>query len=69
VVDEPNRFIRPGGSSHLFLLTQGYAILDDPKMPIIGAKGAEANDTYVQQLVAERPGGGRRTGPQGHHHA
>jgi dipeptidyl aminopeptidase/acylaminoacyl peptidase len=52
VVDEPNRFIRPGGSSHLFLLTQGYAILDDPKMPIIGVGGAEANDTYVQQLVA-----------------
>jgi dipeptidyl aminopeptidase/acylaminoacyl peptidase len=52
VVDEPNRFIRPGGSSHLFLLTQGYAILDDPKMPIIGAKGVEANDTYIQQLVA-----------------
>jgi dipeptidyl aminopeptidase/acylaminoacyl peptidase len=52
VVDEPNRFVRPGGSSHLFLLTQGYAILDDPKMPIIGAPGTEANDTYVQQLVA-----------------
>ena len=52
VVDEPNRFVRPGGSSHLFLLTQGYAILDDPKMPIIGVGGAEANDTYVQQLVA-----------------
>jgi dipeptidyl aminopeptidase/acylaminoacyl peptidase len=52
VVDEPNRFVRPGGSSHLFLLTQGYAILDDPKMPIIGVNGAEANDTYVQQLVA-----------------
>lgn len=52
VVDEPNRFVRPGGSSHLFLLTQGYAILDDPKMPIIGVNGAEANDTYVEQLVA-----------------
>lgn len=52
VVDTGNRFVRPGGSSHLFLLTQGYAILDDPKMPIIGANGAEPNDTYVQQLVA-----------------
>jgi dipeptidyl aminopeptidase/acylaminoacyl peptidase len=52
VVDTQNRFVRPGGSSHLFLLTQGYAILDDPKMPIIGANGAEPNDTYVQQLVA-----------------
>jgi len=52
VVDTQNRFVRPGGSSHLFLLTQGYAVLDNPKMPIVGANGAEPNDTYVQQLVA-----------------
>lgn len=52
VVDTQNRFVRPGGSSHLFLLTQGYAILDNPTMPIIGADGAEPNDTYVEQLVA-----------------
>lgn len=52
VVDRDNRFIRPGGSSHLFLLTQGYAILDNPSMPIIGEGGAEPNDTYVEQLVA-----------------
>jgi dipeptidyl aminopeptidase/acylaminoacyl peptidase len=52
VVDTQNRFVRPGGSSHLFLLTQGYAILDNPSMPIIGAKGAEPNDTYVDQLVS-----------------
>jgi dipeptidyl aminopeptidase/acylaminoacyl peptidase len=52
VVDTQNRFTRPGGISHLFLLTQGYAILDNPTMPIIGVNGAEANDTYVQQLVA-----------------
>jgi dipeptidyl aminopeptidase/acylaminoacyl peptidase len=52
VVDTANRFVRPGGSSHLFLLTQGYAILDNPTMPIVGSNGAEPNDTYVQQLVA-----------------
>lgn len=52
VVDTGNRFVRPGGSSHLFLLTQGYAVLDDPSMPIIGGDGAEPNDTYVQQLAA-----------------
>ncbi len=51
VTGSPYRFTRPGGSSHLFLLTQGYAIFDDPKMPIIGP-GETANDTYVQQLVA-----------------
>lgn len=52
VVDTANRFVRPGGSSHLFLLTQGYAILDDPSMPIVGADGTEPNDTYIQQLAA-----------------
>ena len=52
VVDTANRFTRPGGISHLFLLTQGYAVLDDPSMPIVGANGAEPNDTYIQQLTA-----------------
>lgn len=52
-VDQGNRFTRPGGISHLFLLTQGYAILDNPAFPIIGQNGAEPNDTYVEQLVAD----------------
>jgi dipeptidyl aminopeptidase/acylaminoacyl peptidase len=52
VVDTDNRFTRPGGISHLFLLTQGYAVLDDPKMPIVGADGKEANDTYIEQLTS-----------------
>jgi dipeptidyl aminopeptidase/acylaminoacyl peptidase len=51
VVDTNNRFTRPGGISHLFLLTQGYAILDNPTMPIVGVGGAEPNDTYVKQLT------------------
>lgn len=45
------RFTRVSGISHLFLLTQGYAIFDNPTMPIVGA-GETANDTYVDQLVA-----------------
>lgn len=44
-------YIDPTGSP-LFWLTQGYAILDDPTMPIVGEGGAEPNDTYVKQLVA-----------------
>lgn len=52
-VDSGNRFTRPGGTSHLFLLTQGYAILDNPAFPIIGQNGAEPNDTYIQQLTAD----------------
>lgn len=45
----PYRFTRPSGASHLFLLTQGYGILDNPTFPIIG-EGDTPNDTYVQQL-------------------
>ena len=52
VSDSPNRFSRPTGMSHLFLLTQGYAVLDNPTMPIVGANGTEPNDTYIDQLVA-----------------
>jgi len=45
-------FSRPGGTSVLFLLTQGYAVLDNPSLPIIGEGDAEPNDTYVDQLLA-----------------
>jgi dipeptidyl aminopeptidase/acylaminoacyl peptidase len=51
VSGSPYRFTRIGGISHLFLLTQGYAVLDGPTMPIVGP-GETANDTYVEQLVA-----------------
>ena len=52
ITDSPNRFSRPAGSSHLFLLLAGYAILDNPTMPIVGEGQAEPNDSYVEQLVA-----------------
>lgn len=52
VTGSPYRFTRPGGSSHLFALLQGYGVMDDPTMPIIGMNGAEPNDTYVEQLTA-----------------
>jgi dipeptidyl aminopeptidase/acylaminoacyl peptidase len=52
VVGSPYRFVRPAGTSHLFLLTQGYGILDGPTMPIIGEGDREPNDTYIQQLVS-----------------
>jgi len=51
VSGSPNRFLTIGGASHLLLLLQGYAILDNPTMPIVGP-GETANDTYVDQLVA-----------------
>ena len=40
-----------GGISHLFLLTQGYAILDNATMPVIGDPET-MNNTYVEQIVA-----------------
>lgn len=51
ITGSPNRFTMVSGYSHLFLLLSGYAIFDNPTMPIIGA-GETANDRYVEQLVA-----------------
>jgi dipeptidyl aminopeptidase/acylaminoacyl peptidase len=52
VQDSPYRFARAGAGSPLVWLTLGYAVLDDPSMPIVGEGSQEPNDTYVQQLVA-----------------
>ena len=52
VAGSPYRFTRPAGMSHLFLLTQGYGVLDNPTMPIVGEGEKEPNDTYIPQLVA-----------------
>jgi len=46
-----NRFTFYRGTSHLFFITQGYAILDGAEMPIIGDPKT-VNDTFVKQLVA-----------------
>lgn len=46
-----NTFSRPSRDSVLFLLSQGYAILAGPSLPIIGVGEAEPNDSYVEQLV------------------
>ena len=48
----PYLFVRPTGASHLFMLTQGYGVLDGPTMPIVGEGDKEPNDTYVEQLVS-----------------
>jgi len=45
-----NTFVWPMGASELFLLTQGYAVLDNPSLPVVG--GDSANNTYVEQTVA-----------------
>ena len=41
----------------------GYAVLDDPTMPIIGEGDEEPNDTYVEQLVASARSARSRVAP------
>ncbi|MEP7157634.1 MAG: prolyl oligopeptidase family serine peptidase [Betaproteobacteria bacterium] len=50
----PYRYVRPSFSGPLPFLTMGYAVLDNPQMPIVGDGGAgkEPNDTYLPQLIA-----------------
>ena len=38
--------------SELFLALQGYAVLDNVAMPVIGTP-KQVNDTYVQQIVMD----------------
>jgi len=52
VRDSPHRFDRVNEWSPLIWLAKGYAVLDDPAMPIVGEGDQESNDTYVEQLVA-----------------
>jgi dipeptidyl aminopeptidase/acylaminoacyl peptidase len=46
-----NRFTTITGISELFLVTQGYAVLDNATMPVIGDPDT-MNNTYVEQVVA-----------------
>ena len=45
-------FDRPYGSSHLFMLLEGYLVVDDPNIPIVGEGDTQPNDAYVEQLVS-----------------
>ncbi|MGD9629991.1 MAG: prolyl oligopeptidase family serine peptidase [Pyrinomonadaceae bacterium] len=45
-----NRFTQIGGMSHLFFLLQGYAVLDNTTMPVVGDP-LTVNDTFVKQIV------------------
>lgn len=51
VSGSPYRFTQIGGSSHLFMLLAGYAVMDDASMPVIGDPET-MNDTFVKQIVA-----------------
>ncbi len=51
VTTSPAQFTRIRGISHLALLTQGYAILDNATMPVVGDPET-MNDTFVEQIVS-----------------
>ncbi|XP_031260078.1 probable glutamyl endopeptidase, chloroplastic isoform X2 [Pistacia vera] len=48
----PNEFPGIGPTSPLLWLARRFAILSGPTIPIIGEDAEEANDRYVEQLVA-----------------
>ncbi|MGH9759474.1 MAG: alpha/beta hydrolase family protein, partial [Blastocatellia bacterium] len=48
----PNRFTTIFGPSELFFLLQGYAVLDNTAMPVVGDPDT-VNNTYVEQIVAD----------------
>ena len=50
VAGSEDGFTRIGGISHLTFLTQGYAIMDNATMPVIGDPET-MNDTFIDQIV------------------
>jgi dipeptidyl aminopeptidase/acylaminoacyl peptidase len=56
VTESPHRFPRISWGSPLYWLTQGWAIMENATMPIVGEGVEEPNDTYVAQLVASAQG-------------
>jgi dipeptidyl aminopeptidase/acylaminoacyl peptidase len=77
VRDSKYRFTRIGGYSHLFFLTQGYAVMDRTAMPVVGADPETVNDTFIEQIEAAAQaavdetvrrgfGDGERVGVGGH---
>ncbi|MEM9840443.1 MAG: prolyl oligopeptidase family serine peptidase [Pseudomonadota bacterium] len=77
VRDSRYRFTRIGGYSHLFFLTQGYAVMDRTAMPVVGSDPETVNDTFIEQIVSSAQaavdetvkrgfGDGERVGVGGH---
>lgn len=52
VTGSPYGFVSFSWGSPVHFATQGYAVLANAAIPIIGEGDAEPNDTYVEQLVA-----------------
>ncbi|WP_310396964.1 prolyl oligopeptidase family serine peptidase [Hymenobacter sp.] len=52
VSGSPHTFTRLSWGSPVFWVTQGYAVLANASIPIVGEGNKEPNDTYVEQLVS-----------------
>jgi len=52
ITGSPDEFVFLYWGSPVPFVTQGYAVLENASIPIIGEGNAEPNDTYVEQLVA-----------------
>lgn len=50
VKGSPNRFPRLAFRSPVYWVTQGYAVVDQADMPIVGEGTSEPNDTFVEQI-------------------
>jgi dipeptidyl aminopeptidase/acylaminoacyl peptidase len=50
VAGSPNRFEQFAGSSPLFLVLEGYVVLNDATMPVVGTP-EKVNDTFIEQIT------------------
>jgi dipeptidyl aminopeptidase/acylaminoacyl peptidase len=48
----PHRFTRFYGASPVMFLTQGYAVMMDTAMPVVGSP-RKMNDTFIEQITAD----------------
>jgi dipeptidyl aminopeptidase/acylaminoacyl peptidase len=51
VADSPHRFAGMSYWGPHFALTQGFAVVENATMPVVGEGDAEPNDSFVEQLV------------------
>ncbi len=52
VKGSPYRFTRISWASPIYWVTQGYAVMDNVDMPIVGESNEQPNDTFIEQLTA-----------------
>lgn len=53
VTGSTQRFTTITGPSEIFFALEGYAVLDNAAMPVIGKNPQTVNDTYLDQIVAD----------------